>query len=71
VTLGLSALVPTIAVGLAFGNVGRQSFAQGQALRGFLVCLAVAGLCWRSPVVRWRRCYRPCWSLRPICYRFL
>jgi hypothetical protein len=53
VTLGLSALVPTIAVGLAFGNVGQQSFAQGRAVRGFLVCLAVAGPCWRSPVVRW------------------
>jgi hypothetical protein len=33
VTLGVSAMVPTIAVGLAFGNVGRQSFAEGQALR--------------------------------------
>jgi hypothetical protein len=53
VTLGLSALVPMVAVALAFGNVGRQSFAGGQALRGFLVCLAVAGLCWRRPVVRW------------------
>jgi hypothetical protein len=53
VTLGVSALVPTIAVGLAFGNVGRQSFAEGEAVRGFLVCLAVAGLCWRRPVLRW------------------
>jgi hypothetical protein len=53
VTLALSALVPMVAVALAFGNVGRQSFAGGQALRGFLVCLAVAGLCWRRPVVRW------------------
>ena len=53
VTLGLSALVPMVAVGLAFGNVGQQSFAEGQALRAFLVCLGVAGLCWRRPVVRW------------------
>jgi hypothetical protein len=53
VTLGLSAMVPRIAVALAFGNVGRQSFAEGQAVMGFLVCLAVAGLCWRRPVVRW------------------
>src|SRR5829696_422645 len=53
VTLGASALVPTIAVALAFGNVGRQSFAEGQAVLGFLVCLGVAGLCWRRPVVRW------------------
>ena len=53
VTLGLTALVPTIAVGLAFGNVGRQSFAEGHAVMGFLVCLGVAGLCWRRPVVRW------------------
>jgi hypothetical protein len=52
-TLAVSALAPTIAVGLAFGNVGRQSFAEGEALRGFVVCLAVAGLCWRRPVVRW------------------
>jgi hypothetical protein len=53
VTLGLSASLPTIAVALAFGNVGRQPFAEGEALMGFLVCLAVAGLCWRRPVVRW------------------
>jgi hypothetical protein len=53
VTLGASAMVPTIAVGLAFGNDGYQTFATGQALMGFLVCLAVAGLCWRRPVVRW------------------
>jgi hypothetical protein len=53
VTLGVSALVPTVAVGLAFGNGGRQSFAEEHALIGFLVCLGVAGLCWRLPVVRW------------------
>jgi hypothetical protein len=53
VTLGVSAMLPTLAVALAFGNVGRQSFAEGEALRGFLVCLAVAGLCWRRPVLRW------------------
>jgi len=53
VTLGVSALVPTIAVGLAFGNGGRQSFAEKHALIGFLVCLAVAGLCWRRPIIRW------------------
>ena len=53
VTLGVSALVPTIAVGMAFGNGGRQSFAEDHALIGFLVCLGVAGLCWRLPVLRW------------------
>jgi hypothetical protein len=53
VTLAVSGMVPTIAVGLAFGNGGRQSFAEEHALVGFLVCLAVGGLCWRRPVVRW------------------
>jgi hypothetical protein len=53
VILGTSGLVPTIAVGLAFGNGGYQTFAMKQALMGFLVCLAVAGLCWRRAVVRW------------------
>ena len=53
VTLGVSALVPTVAVGMAFGNGGRQSFAEDHALIGFLVCLGVAGLCWRLPVLRW------------------
>jgi hypothetical protein len=52
-TLGVSALVPTISVGLAFGNGGRQSFAHEHALIGFLVCLAVAGVCWRRPIIRW------------------
>ncbi len=53
VTLGVSALVPTIAAGLAFGNGGYQTFGQNHALMGFLICLAVAGLCWRRPAVRW------------------
>jgi hypothetical protein len=53
VTLAVSALVPTVAVALAFGNGGYQTFAAKQALIGFLVCLAVAGLCWRRAVVRW------------------
>jgi hypothetical protein len=53
VTLGVSAMVPTAAIALAFGNDGYQTFAAKQALMGFLVCLAVAGLCWRRPVVRW------------------
>jgi len=53
VTLAVSGLVPTMAIGLAFGNVGRQTFAENQALAGFLVCLVVAGLCWRRRVVRW------------------
>jgi hypothetical protein len=53
VTLAVSGLVPTVAIGLAFGNVGRQTFAEKQALAGFLVCLVVAGLCWRRGVVRW------------------
>ena len=53
VTLAASAMVPTIAVALAFGNGGYQPFAAKQALIGFIVCLAVAGLCWRRPIVRW------------------
>jgi hypothetical protein len=53
VALAVSALVPTIAVGLAFGNGGYQTFAAKQALVSLIVCLAVTGLCWRRPVVRW------------------
>jgi hypothetical protein len=53
VTLAVSAMLPTIAVGLAFGNGGYQTFAAKQALVSLLVCLGVAGLCWRTPVVRW------------------
>jgi len=53
VTLAVSAMVPTIAVGVAFGNGGYQTFGAKQALISLLVCLGVAGLCWRSPVVRW------------------
>jgi hypothetical protein len=53
VRLAVSAMVPTIAVSVAFGNGGYQTFAGKQALVSFLVCLAVAGLCWRRPVVRW------------------
>jgi hypothetical protein len=52
VTLALSALVPIFAMGLAFGNGGRQSFAERHALTGFLVCLLVAALCWRRAIVR-------------------
>ena len=52
-TLGVSAVVPTVAVALAFGNDGYQTFAFKEALLAFLVCLSVAGLCWRRPVVRW------------------
>ena len=51
--LAVSDLVPTVAVGLAFGNGGYQTFAARQALISLLVCLGMAGLCWRSPVVRW------------------
>jgi hypothetical protein len=51
--LAVSAMVPTVAVSLAFGNGGYQTFAGKQALVSFLVCFAVAGLCWRRPVVRW------------------
>jgi hypothetical protein len=53
VVLAVSALVPTVVVALAFGNGGYQTFAAKQALIGFVVCLVVAGLCWRRPVVRW------------------
>jgi hypothetical protein len=53
VTLAVSAMVPTIAVGLAFGNGGYQTFGAKQALTSLVVSLGVAGLCWRSAVVRW------------------
>ncbi len=53
VTLAVSALVPTVVVGLAFSNGGRQPFADEHALRGLVICLGVAGLCWRRSVVRW------------------
>ena len=53
VVLGVSGLVPTAAIALAFGNGGYQSFGRTQALLGFLGCVAVAGLCWRRPVIRW------------------
>ena len=53
VRLAVSAMVPTVAVSFAFGNGGYQTFGAKQALMGFLVCIGVAGLCWRSPVVRW------------------
>jgi hypothetical protein len=53
VALAVTALVPTVAVALAFGNGGYQTFAAKQALIGLLVCLAVAALCWRLRVVRW------------------
>jgi hypothetical protein len=52
-TLAISGLAPTIAVGLVFGNGGRQSFAEEHALMGFLICLLVAGVCWRRPIIRW------------------
>jgi hypothetical protein len=53
VVLGVSGLVPTVAIGLAFGNGGYQTLGMKQALMGFLGCLAVAGLCWRRPAIRW------------------
>ncbi|HKX14520.1 MAG TPA: hypothetical protein VJN19_04955 [Propionibacteriaceae bacterium] len=53
VLLGVSGLMPTVAIGLAFGNGGYQTFGTKQALMGLLGCLAVAGLCWRRPVIRW------------------
>jgi hypothetical protein len=52
-TLGVSAMVPTVAIALAFGNDGYQTFAVKQAVMGFMVCLGVAGLCWRRSIVRW------------------
>jgi len=53
VVLAVSAGVPTVVVALAFGIGGYQTFAANQALIGFVVCLAVSGLCWRRPVIRW------------------
>jgi len=51
--VGISAMVPTVAVGVLFCNGGHQSYAGEHALLSFLICLAVAALCWRTPVVRW------------------
>ena len=51
--LGLTGLGPTVAIALAFGNGGYQTFGSTQALLGFLGCLTVAGLCWRRSVIRW------------------
>jgi hypothetical protein len=51
--LGVSGLLPTVAIALAFGNGGYQTFGTKQALLGFLACLAVAGLGLRRPVIRW------------------
>jgi hypothetical protein len=53
VVLGVSGLVPTVAIALAFGNGGHQTFGTTQALLSFLGSLAVAGLCWRRSVIRW------------------
>ncbi len=53
VLIALTALVPTIAVELAFGNGGRQSFGLQHAVLSFLICLLVAGVGWRRPVIRW------------------
>jgi hypothetical protein len=53
ITVATAGLVPTIVVGFVFGNGGYQTFGLKQALISFLVCLVVAGMCWRTPVVRW------------------
>jgi hypothetical protein len=53
VMLALSGMVPTVAMTLAFGNGGYQTFGARQALMGLLVCLVVGGLCWRRRVLRW------------------
>ena len=53
VILALTALVPTIAMELTFGNGGRQSFGTQHAVLSFFICLLVAGVCWRLSVIRW------------------
>src|SRR5829696_9979984 len=53
VIITLTALAPTIAMELAFGNGGRQSFGLQHAVLSFLICLLVAGLGWRRSVIRW------------------
>ena len=53
VIVAVSALVPTIAAELAFGNGGRQSFGTRYAVLSFLICLLVAGVAWRRSVIRW------------------
>jgi hypothetical protein len=53
VIITLTALAPTVAMELAFGNGGRQSFGLQHAVLSFLICLLVAGLGWRRSVIRW------------------
>jgi hypothetical protein len=36
----------------------------------FPMCLAVAGLCWRTSAVRWGALLSTSWLLRRICYRW-
>jgi hypothetical protein len=51
--LTVSALVPTIAVGLLVGNGGEMNYALHDAKTGFVLCLLTAALCWDRPVVLW------------------
>jgi hypothetical protein len=51
--LAVGALIPTIAVGLLFGNGGQMNYALHDAKTGFVLCLLAAALCWDRPVVLW------------------
>jgi hypothetical protein len=52
-TVAISALTPTVVVGLLFGNGGRMSFGTDHAVIAGIMCVVVAAVCWRVPVVRW------------------
>jgi hypothetical protein len=52
-TVAVSALMPTVLVGVVFGNGGRMSFGVDHAITAAIVCLVVAVVCWRRSLVRW------------------
>lgn len=53
IALGAGALVPTVAVGLTFGNGGHMNYALHDAKTAVVLCLLLAALCWDRPVVLW------------------
>jgi hypothetical protein len=53
ITVGVSALVPTVFIGVVFGNGGRMSFGTDHAITATIGCLVVAAVCWRQSLIRW------------------
>jgi hypothetical protein len=51
--VAVGALMPTVLVGVVFGNGGRMSFGTDHAITAAIVCLVVAVVCWRRSLVRW------------------